>query len=146
MRHLNLLGVLFYLAFATVLPAQDHAAEEWPQWRGPARDGIAATSPKLSESWPKEGPPLVWKSESMPAWREAGCGSPVVADGKVFLYLNNKKPVEGGTDFHLITTELLTDWGWLPDLSDALAVKIEEAWASPNRPSSKGWEWWDIEW
>src|SRR5688500_2155385 len=33
---------------------------EWPQWRGPNRDGIS-TETGLLDSWPKEGPPLLWK-------------------------------------------------------------------------------------
>ena len=32
---------------------------DWPQWRGPHRDGHAAEQ-ELLESWPKEGPKLKW--------------------------------------------------------------------------------------
>ena len=34
--------------------------DDWPQFRGPNRDGIA-TSTGLLESWPEEGPRLMWK-------------------------------------------------------------------------------------
>jgi outer membrane protein assembly factor BamB len=42
------------------------SAADWPQWRGPRRDGIAAET-GLLKSWPAEGPPL--------AWRAAGAGN-----------------------------------------------------------------------
>ena len=34
-------------------------AADWPQWRGPARDGISRETGLLS-SWPKEGPRQLW--------------------------------------------------------------------------------------
>src|SRR5260370_14632928 len=34
---------------------------EWPQWRGPLRDGIAHESGLLA-SWPKDGPKLIWQA------------------------------------------------------------------------------------
>ena len=37
------------------------SAADWPQWRGPRRDGIAAET-GLLKSWPAEGPPLVWRA------------------------------------------------------------------------------------
>ena len=49
--------------------------------------------------------------------------SPVVADGKVFIYLNQKSPKGGDSKIKPITTELLIDMGWLPDLPDELAKK-----------------------
>jgi outer membrane protein assembly factor BamB len=35
-------------------------AADWPQWRGPARDGISKEN-GWSVAWPKEGPKQVWK-------------------------------------------------------------------------------------
>lgn len=40
---------------------EDEPAEgNWPQWRGPHRDGYAHVA-DLSTAWPKEGPPLLWQ-------------------------------------------------------------------------------------
>src|SRR3989442_3118195 len=39
-------------------------AADWPQWRGPNRDGISAET-GLLESWPRGGPPLVWKTQGL---------------------------------------------------------------------------------
>src|SRR5262249_13490949 len=35
--------------------------DDWPQWRGPARDGLSLATGLLA-AWPPEGPRLVWKS------------------------------------------------------------------------------------
>ena len=51
---------------------------EWPQWRGPGRDGKSVVSfqtEKLIE------PILLWESETIPSGDEGGFGS-VVSDGK----------------------------------------------------------------
>ncbi|KAA5544376.1 PQQ-binding-like beta-propeller repeat protein [Roseiconus nitratireducens] len=44
--------------FPTLLTAGD---ADWPQWRGPNRDGHAAPQSLLSE-WPSEGPQLKWSA------------------------------------------------------------------------------------
>jgi hypothetical protein len=59
------------------------SAGDWPQWRGPNRDGHpAAGSPGIS-SLPKEAKP-VWRIPIGP-----GFSSPVVAQGKV-IYLDEQ--------------------------------------------------------
>jgi hypothetical protein len=35
-------------------------ADDWPQWRGPNRDGISAETGIL-KSWPAEGPKVLWR-------------------------------------------------------------------------------------
>ena len=55
------------------------SSADWPQWRGPARDGMAAPGP-LRAAWP---------AALTPAWKVGvgiGHSSPVVAGGKVFLF------------------------------------------------------------
>jgi outer membrane protein assembly factor BamB len=37
---------------------------DWPQWRGPQRDGHAAPQ-ELLQTWPEGGPELVWKVEDL---------------------------------------------------------------------------------
>ena len=117
------------LARGLAAAANSAASTDWPQFRGPNRDGVAPGSPKLAVSWPTNGPALLWKSE----WeggrggRACGASSPVVADGKVFVYVNQKLPKDGGKNYKPITTELLIDSGWRPDLPEELARKIEAA-------------------
>ncbi len=52
---------------------------DWPQWRGPQRDGHAAPQSLLQE-WPEGGPKLKWKYENA----GAGYSASSVADGKLF--------------------------------------------------------------
>jgi len=46
---------------ALTLPSGLAANADWPQWRGPHRDGISPDTGLLTE-WPSDGPPLVWKA------------------------------------------------------------------------------------
>src|SRR5512143_1762234 len=47
------------LALTTLVSAND-----WPQWRGPLRDGISAET-GLLKSWPAGGPPLSWTAKAL---------------------------------------------------------------------------------
>lgn len=53
--------------------------ENWPQWRGPNRDGHSPDKNLLSE-WDKDGPKLAWKTPGI----GRGFSSAAVADGKVY--------------------------------------------------------------
>jgi outer membrane protein assembly factor BamB len=55
------------LAAALLAVPLSVSADDWPQWRGPARDGVSKEK-GLLKSWPKEGPALAWTFE------EAGLG------------------------------------------------------------------------
>lgn len=53
---------LLVIAIATCcITAADVRAEDWPQWRGPNRDGKSADTGLLKE-WPAAGPKLAWKA------------------------------------------------------------------------------------
>ena len=53
---------------------------EWPQFRGPNRDGVSLEAGLLS-AWPDEGPPLLWSVSGI----GRGYSSPSVADGRVIV-------------------------------------------------------------
>src|SRR5204863_5292993 len=42
------------------------AAGDWPQFRGPNRDGVS-TEQSLLKDWPADGPRLVWKATGLGA-------------------------------------------------------------------------------
>ncbi len=66
-------------------------AGDWPQWRGPSRDGIVLDSPPLLEAFPKDGPRKLWQSEPIPGGEyNGGFAQPVVAGGKVFVFAHNR--------------------------------------------------------
>jgi outer membrane protein assembly factor BamB len=56
------------------------AAPDWPQWRGPHRDGISAET-GLLPSWPDEGPKLLWKVSGI----GQGYSSPIVVADRVYI-------------------------------------------------------------
>jgi outer membrane protein assembly factor BamB len=53
-------------------------AQQWPQWRGPARDGVAAAQA-----------PAAWPAALTKKWKIAigsGYATPIVADGRVYVH------------------------------------------------------------
>jgi hypothetical protein len=54
-------------------------ADDWPQWQGPERNAISKETGLLKE-WPKEGPPLAWKTQKL----GGGDSAPSVAAGRIF--------------------------------------------------------------
>ena len=62
----------------TVLAAAVAQAEDWPQFRGPNRDGISSEE-GLLKSWPSGGPKKLWSFEI-----GQGYSSVAIADGKVY--------------------------------------------------------------
>ena len=69
-------ALLLLLSMASVSLAQSNA--NWPQWRGPNRDGVSKETGLLKQ-WPAEGPALVWKA----AGAGRGFSSFSVANGKL---------------------------------------------------------------
>lgn len=63
------------------------AAGDWPQWRGPLRNGIQPDSPPLAAEWPASGLPKLWDSEAIPSDDDGGHGSVVAAGGRVYAAL-----------------------------------------------------------
>src|SRR5437660_657127 len=55
----------FVVALALFTPVV-LSANDWPQWRGPHRDGVSEEKGLLQE-WPKEGPNLVWQVKDIGA-------------------------------------------------------------------------------
>lgn len=69
---------LLSAVIALPLGATAHAGD-WPQWRGPSRDGHS-TETGLLEAWPDDGPPVAWKVNNV----GVGYSSVSVASGRVF--------------------------------------------------------------
>src|SRR5437016_483574 len=72
---------LFVLLVAIIgIGARLGAGEfDWPQWRGPNRDGASAET-GLAQEWPADGPPLAWKSSGL----GQGFSSVAIRDGRTF--------------------------------------------------------------
>ena len=61
MKNIRDLSLALVVLFALAPVAAGQSAANWPQWRGPNRDGISKETGLLKQ-WPAEGPPLVWKA------------------------------------------------------------------------------------
>lgn len=81
------LRFIFALCFLLPLSAWTN---DWPQFLGPTRNGVYAGN-DLAETWPKEGPPLIWQKSV-----GQGFSGPVVASHKLILFhrVNDRETVE----------------------------------------------------
>jgi len=92
--------------------APPFAVNEWPQWRGPYRDGVSRDKGLLKE-WPADGPPQLWTAKGL----GNGMSSVAVAEGRI-LTLGRR----GGDKVFLIA--LNVDTG-------------EELWSTPIQSDDK---------
>lgn len=74
------------LALCLSLLAASLSAADWPQYRGPNHDG--SSPEKILNSWPKDGPRVVWKVPLGPSF-----GSFAVSGGRVFCFI--QRAVDG---------------------------------------------------
>jgi outer membrane protein assembly factor BamB len=68
---MRLLPAILFLSLA--------AAADWPQWRGPNRDGISAET-GLLQAWPAGGPRVVWKTTGL----GEGYSSLAIVDNRIY--------------------------------------------------------------
>ncbi len=117
-----------FLAF-TVCAAQ---ANDFPQWRGHNRAGVIKASVPIAESWTSKGPGMSWESETFP--QKCGYGSPVIAGGQAFLYINWRSQTE--VPYRRLTKEILRRLRWFDqgEMPAALLAAMEKARADlpPN--------------
>ncbi len=75
--------VCVFVTLLAILPlstaVSNRALDDWPQWRGPNRDGISAER-GLLKSWPAGGPPLAWRATGA----GEGYSSFAVANGRLY--------------------------------------------------------------
>lgn len=79
MRRFAIAAAVYYsiaLSFAAT-------ASDWPQWRGPSRDGISKEAGLLKE-WPQEGPKLLWSISDI----GTGYSTPAVVGESLYLQAN----------------------------------------------------------
>lgn len=87
-------------------------AEDWPQWKGPNRDGISRESGLLRE-WPPAGPPVVWSISGL----GEGYGAVAVRGDRIFVQGTRGRE---SVVFALRTADGTTVW------SQALGRKLEQ--------------------
>jgi outer membrane protein assembly factor BamB len=81
--HGTLRGKIFLSVSVCLLLTAGVWTADWPQFRGPNRDGHSTETGLLKE-WPKEGPRLVWQVNDL----GRGYATPSVAGGRIYLMSN----------------------------------------------------------
>lgn len=72
-------SILLLLALVSA-PASSVRADDWPQWRGPDRNGISKEKGLLNE-WPKAGPQSLWEISGL----GAGYGTVAIQGDRIFV-------------------------------------------------------------
>jgi outer membrane protein assembly factor BamB len=72
------IGIVFLAA------AQLAFAGDWPQWRGPNRDGMSQETGLLKQ-WPADGPKLIWQIKDI----GSGFSTPAIVGDRIYLLSNN---------------------------------------------------------
>jgi outer membrane protein assembly factor BamB len=87
---MNLRALKRRVTAAVVFVALLTRAQDWPQFLGPTRNGVYPGN-DLAETWPKEGPPVVWQKKV-----GEGFSGLVVALDKLILFhrIDDKETVE----------------------------------------------------
>lgn len=112
MRRARLLTTTFAIALlsAAGTSGQSSSAGDWPQWRGPERNGISRERGLLKD-WPASGPLRVWTSTNL----GGGYGSIAVAGDRIFLQaMKGRDSVVSGlnrADGKVIWTRILSQAG-----------------------------------
>ena len=79
---LFVMSVALFVATTAVDGGQTETFSDWPQWRGPNRDGVSEESGLLNE-WPESGPNRLWQTLGL----GAGYGSMAVAGDRIYLQM-----------------------------------------------------------
>jgi outer membrane protein assembly factor BamB len=102
----------FTLSILTLTLTLTLQAADWPQWRGPNRDGISRDTGLLQE-WPEGGPKERWKRTDI----GIGYSTPVVVGGKVFV-----QTTRGKEEFALCLDEQTGKDVWTARIGDLYEI------------------------
>ena len=71
---------LIAAAAGLLLHCSSACAYDWPQWRGPQRNGISKET-GFRKEWPKQGPSLVWRTSDI----GRGYSTPAIAGERLYI-------------------------------------------------------------
>ena len=82
LKHRYLTVLLFTFCVVSVMDAPHAAGDDWPQWRGPDRDGLSRES-GLLEEWPSSGPEREWTVSNL----GPGYGSLAIKGDRIYVQM-----------------------------------------------------------
>lgn len=122
-------------ATAAAAPSTASRTTDWPQWRGPNRDGKSLETGLLRE-WPKAGPKLLWNSRDVNKGNNLGRGYSSLAIANERIYTlgdreGHRKPndtTKGSLErgMHLVCLDLATG-------KELWATKVSPSWSDGPR-------------
>jgi outer membrane protein assembly factor BamB len=86
--------VVLMMLSAPILSQSAESPPDWPQWRGPNRNGVVTNSPALLDRIPAGGLKLLWEY----ALDVENMSSPVAAGGRVYTHVRHRLPAAAPTD------------------------------------------------
>lgn len=107
-----------YVPLLACLLAVCASAADWPQWRGPNRDGVSKET-GLLKAWPKAGPKLLWKTDQA----GGGLSGMAVVGGVVYTMGARGKATFGPKPKELVV-------GGIEEYALAFDDKGKELWAT----------------
>ena len=129
----NLISRLIPMILSAVL-ATTAAAQDWPQFRGPNRDGISLDKGLLSK-WPEGGPKLLWTATG--AGR--GYSSFSIADGKLFTLGDAPSTADDNQEYLLCFDVETGKQLWQKQIGPAWKKKGPDDWqSSRSTPTIEG--------
>lgn len=120
------------------------ALADWPQWRGPNRDGVSTDTTPITDVLPADGMKKLWESEFIPSDHYGGHGSPVVVGEQVILSVvwHERVPSEQ-REIDTEAMQALNYRGTSPELAKKL--EADRLSLSPRLRGDK-LEEWIVEW
>jgi outer membrane protein assembly factor BamB len=114
------------MRLAFLLLAVTATAADWPQWRGPNRDGKSADT-GVSAAWPSGGPKLAWKLDNV----GTGYGQVAVVGDRVYLVGADGKK-KGAPEFVLCLSAADGKEVWKSPLDTAPAEFLDQWGGGPR--------------
>ena len=116
---------LFPFCLVLILAAETTCLADWPQWRGPLRNGLSDAAIKLAPLSDESQPEERWTSYQIPSDHYGGHGSLAVSKGKVIVAIvwHRDEP----TEKRRFTSKVLGDLGYrnTKALDPAVVEKME---------------------
>ena len=97
-------------------------ADDWPQWQGPDRNAISKETGLLKE-WPKDGPPLAWKTTAL----GGGDSAPSIAAGRIYGMANR-----GEDEIVWALSEADGKTVWVSRLGPAVSQRMSQGKEGPS--------------
>jgi len=117
-------GVMYVVA-GEMLYAIEEKSPSWPQWRGPDRSNRSSET-GLLQSWPTNGPPLVWKATGL----GEGIASVSVASQRLYTV-----GYRDGGEFVFALDAQTGEGRWSSRVGEAVKESAQMRWLSQRTPT-----------